>query len=170
MSGLMYWPEQGPSTGIANGVAVAGWIHSALVIGEASAWLWWWYQAAGSNDNEGLLRTNGTDTKRHYTLGNYSKFVRPGYVMVSVTGNSDANLLLSAFTATDGTVVVVAINNGTLEATVPIAIAGGTAPASCTPYVTSSSDNLAAKTAVTVTGGTFTASIAATTVTTFVCK
>ena len=52
----------------------------------------------------------------------------------------------------------------------PITISGGTAPASCTPNVTSSSANLTAGTAVTVTGGTFTASLAATTVTTFVCK
>ena len=53
----------------------------------------------------------------------------------------------------------------------PITIAGGTAaPASCTPNVTSSSDNLKAGTAVPVTGGTFTASLGASTVTTFVCK
>jgi hypothetical protein len=31
------WPEQGPPTGINNGLAVAGWIHSALAAGEASA-------------------------------------------------------------------------------------------------------------------------------------
>src|SRR5690606_16549567 len=29
MSGVMHWPEQGPSTNIDNGVAVAGWVHSA---------------------------------------------------------------------------------------------------------------------------------------------
>jgi glucuronoarabinoxylan endo-1,4-beta-xylanase len=147
---------------------VAEWIHSALVVGEASGWLYWWYQA--SADNEGLVITAGTLTKRCYTLGNYAKFVRPGYVMVDVTGNSNTNLLLSAFTATDGTVVVVAVNKGTSAATVPITIAGGTAPASCTPNVTSSSANLAAGTPVTATGGTFSASLAATTVTTFVCK
>ena len=39
MSGVKWWPEQGPSSDINNGVAVAGWIHSALVDGEASAWL-----------------------------------------------------------------------------------------------------------------------------------
>jgi glucuronoarabinoxylan endo-1,4-beta-xylanase len=167
MSGVKWWPEQGPSSDIANGVAVAGWIHSGLVVGQASAWLWWWYSQTG--DNEGIV-VGSTDTKRHWTIGNYSKFVRPGYVMVDVTGNSNANLLLSAFKGTDGTVVVVAINKGTAAATVPITIAGGTAPASCTPNVTSSSDNLAAKTAVTVTGGSFSASLAGTTVTTFVCK
>jgi glucuronoarabinoxylan endo-1,4-beta-xylanase len=171
VSGVMYWPEQGPSSDINNGIAVAGWIHSALVVGEASAWLYWWYQASGSNDNEGLVLMGSTAlTKRCYTLGNYSKFVRPGYVMVDVTGNSNTNLLLSAFTGSDGTVVVVAVNKGTAAATVPITISGGTTPAMCTPNVTSSSDNLAAKTAVPVTGGTFSASLAATTVTTFVCK
>ena len=40
MSGVKYWPEEGPSIDINNGVAVAGWIHSALTVGEASAWLW----------------------------------------------------------------------------------------------------------------------------------
>ena len=97
-------------------------------------------------------------------------FFAVGDVMVDVTGNSNASLLLSAFKGTDGTVVVVAVNKGTSAATVPITIGGGTAPASCTPYVTSSSDNIAAKTAGTVTGGSFTASLAATTVTSFVCK
>jgi glucuronoarabinoxylan endo-1,4-beta-xylanase len=167
MSGVKWWPEQGPSSDIANGVAVAGWIHGALVVGQASAWLYWWYSQ--TSDNEGVV-LGSTDTKRHWTIGNYSKFVRPGYVMVDVTGNSNTNLLLSAFKGTDGTVVVVAINKGTAAATVPITISGGTAPASCTPNVTSATDNLIAGTAVTVTGGTFTAALAATTVTTFVCK
>jgi len=175
VSGVMYWPEQGPSSDINNGIAVAGWVHSALVVGQASAWLYWWYapnSGTSGNDNEGLvLQGSSTLTKRAYTIGNYSKFVRPGYVMVDVTGNSDTNVLLSAFKGTDGTVVVVAINKGTAAATVPITISGGTAPASCTPNVTSSTDNLkAGTTPVTVTGGTFSASLAATTVTTFVCK
>ena len=173
MSGVKWWPEVGPSSDINNGVAVAGWIHSALVVGEASAWLWWWYAplSGGTNDNEGLVLQNSTAwTKRYYTLGNYSKFVRPGYTMVDVTGNTNANVLLSAFKGTDGTVVVVAINKGTSAVTLPISITGGTAPASCTPNVTSASANLTAGTAVSVSGGSFSASLAATTVTTFVCK
>ena len=167
VSGVMYWPEQGPSSDINNGIAVAGWVHSALVVGEASAWLYWWYQT--SSDNEGLVLQSGTMTKRCYSIGNYSKFVRPGYVMVDVTGNSNTNLLLSAFTGTGGTVIV-AINKSASAVSVPITITGGTAPASCTPNVTSSSADLTAGTAVTVTGGTFTASLGATSVTTFVCK
>ena len=167
VSGVHYWPNEGPSSDIANGVVVAEWIHSALVVGEASAWLYWWYQA--SADNEGVILTSGTLTKRAYTIGNYAKFVRPGYVMVDVTGNSNTNLLLSAFKGTDGTVVVVAVNKSSSAVTVPITISGGTAT-SCTPNVTSSSANIAAGTPVTVTGGAFSASLAATTVTSFVCK
>ncbi len=180
MSGVKWWPEQGTmtngtltggSTHIENGVAVAGWIHSALVVGKVSAWLYWWYKPLGTDDNAGRRVKSGAVAKRYYTFGNYSKFVRPGQVMVDVTGNSNTNLLLSAFKgASDNTVVVVAINKGTSAATVPITIAGGTAPSSCTPYVTSSSDNLKAGTAVSVTNATFSATLAGTSVTTFVCK
>lgn len=159
--------EQCLGHGIKDGLVVAGWIHSALVVGEVSAWLYWWYKPTG-NDNEGIVLSNGTITKRYYTIGNFSKFVRPGYVMVDVTGNSNPDVLLSAFTGSGG-VVVVAVNKGTSAVTMPITIAGGTAPASCIPNVTSATDNLKAGTAVPVTGGVLSASLAASTVTTFVC-
>src|SRR5262245_22508676 len=180
MSGVKWWPEQGTINGttvtgtsdINNGVAVAGWIHSALTVGEASAWLWWWYESYYQNDNEGLAIIQGSTTvaKRYFTLGNYSKFVRPGYVAVDVTGNSNANVLISAYkNPTDGTVVVVAVNKSTAAVTVPISITGGTAPAAMTPTVTSASQNLVTSTTtVPVSGGSFSAMLGATSVTTFV--
>ena len=169
MSGVKWWPEGVPSSDINNGVAVAGWLHNALTVGQVNAWFWWWWKAQGAT-NEGLLLSDGTDTKRHYTYGNYTKFIRPGYTRVDITGSVPADVLLTAFKGADGTVVVVAINKGTAAATVPISIAGGTAPTSMTPWVTSASDNLASKTAVTVSGGSFTASLGSKTVTTFVGK
>ena len=181
MSGVKWWPEQGNITSagvvsgtahIENGVAVAEWVHDALTRGMASAWLWWWWRAYDTDDNEGLYIKNGTgwtDTKRHYTLMNYSRFIRPNYMRVEVTGAAPADVLLSAYKAGTGSnVVIVAINKGTASATVPITIAGGTAPAMLTPWVTSASDNFASKTAVAVTGGTFMATLAGKTVTTFV--
>lgn len=166
MAGVKWWPEQGPTTDINDGVVVATWIHSALVTGEASAWLWWWYQASG--DNEGLLQQDGTDTKRHYTLGNFSKFVRPGSVRLMVSGIAPSNVLLSAYLGAKS-VVVVAINSASSTASVPISITGGAAPSSCIPWLTSSGANLAAQTAVPVSGGSFTASLPGPSVTTFVC-
>lgn len=168
MSGVKYWPEGEPSKDIKNGIAVAGWLHSALTVGDANAWLWWWYK--GQDTNEGLFLNDGSDTKRHYTLGNFTRFIRPGYVRVTVTGSIPANVLLSAYKGTDGKLVVVAINQGTAAVTVPIAISGEAAPASCTPTVTSASDDLKAGTAVTVTDGTLAAALGASSVTTFVCN
>jgi O-glycosyl hydrolase len=177
MSGVKWWPEQGTISGttvtgtadIGNGVAVAGWIHDALTTGYASAWLWWWWQASSTNDNEGLLLSNGTDTKRHYTLGNYSKFVRPGFVRVDIAG-APSGVLISAYKGTGTALAIVAINKNSQAVSVPITISGGTAPTSVTPWVTSSADNLVSKTAVAVSGGSFTAALAATTVTTFVSQ
>ena len=63
------------------------------------------------------------------------------------------------------------INKGSAAVSVPITVAGGTAaPAAMTPYVTSATDNIAAKTALPVTGGVFTAALDSMTVTTFVGK
>jgi len=170
MSGVMHWPEQGPSATIENGVAVAGWIHSALTVGEASAWLYWWYDASGDNEGLGLIQGSSELTKRYFTFGNYSKFIRPGYLMVNVAGNTNADLLISAAKSEDSsTVVVVAINKGSAAVDEPITISGGTAT-SCTPHVTSASESLAEGSAVPVTDGVFTASLGAMSVTSFVCN
>jgi glucuronoarabinoxylan endo-1,4-beta-xylanase len=166
MSGVKYWPEGEPSKDIDNGIKVAGWLHNALTVGEANAWLWWWYQ--GQDTNEGLYLADGSDTKRHYTFGNYTKFIRPGYVRVDVTGTFPPDLSLSAYKGADGTVVVVAINAGSANAIVPLTIAGGTAPASMIPNVTSATEDLEAGTAVPVTDGLLMASLPGKTVTTFV--
>ncbi|HEX2660522.1 MAG TPA: glycoside hydrolase family 30 beta sandwich domain-containing protein [Polyangia bacterium] len=169
MSGVMHWPEQGPSTDIANGIAVGGWIHSALTVGEASAWLYWWYQALYDDDNEGLakLKSGGTTAKRYYVLGQYSKFVRPGATAVEVVGNTNNMVLLSAYKNMDGTVVVVAINKSASAVVMPISITGGTAPTMMTPAQTTSADNIKDGTAVAVTDGTFMATLPATSVVTF---
>jgi glucuronoarabinoxylan endo-1,4-beta-xylanase len=168
MSGVKWWPDGSPSTDIKNGVVVAGWIHDALTVGEMNAWCYWWYKG-GSDTNEGLY-LGSTDTKRHYTFGNFTKYVRPGMVRVMTTGSISNDVLITAFKGTGTKVVIVAINKGSSAATVPITITGGTAPTAMTPIVTSSSENWASKTDLPVTSGTFTASLAATTVTTFVSK
>ena len=175
MSGVSHWPEQGPSTDIANGVAVARWIHSALTVGEASAWLYWWYKAYFNNNNEGLGLMMGADinsapaTKRYYTMGNFSRYIRPDvFHAVQVAGPSPANILVSAYLGDGGEVVIVAINETDAAADVPIAISGGTAPAAMVPYVTSATGNWAEGAPVTVTDGSLPAALPAMSVTTFV--
>lgn len=180
MSGVKWWPEQGTedasgnltgcSTDIANGVAVARWIHSALTVGEASAWLYWWYQAIDTDDNEGLICKDGSTAKRLWTFGQFSKFIRPGYNIVNVAGSPPDKVLLVAALGPSGEVVVVAINETMAAVDLPITISGGTAPGSLNVFQTSASDDIAAKDAVAVANGVFTASLPSMTVTTFVSQ
>jgi len=176
MSGVLYWPEQGPSKDIKNGVAVARWIHSALTIGEASAWLYWWYKDYYNDDNEGLAllksdASNAEPAKRYYTMGNFSRYIRPDtFHAVKVGGPSPDKILVSAYKGDAGELVIVAINETDAAATVPVAITGGTAPASMIPYVTSATGNWAAGTAVAVAAGSLPAVLPPMSVTTFVAK
>lgn len=175
MSGVMYWPEQGPNLTIENGVAVARWIQSALTIGEASAWCHWWYESYYSNDNEGvgIIQGSSSKAKRYYAMGNYSRYIRPGQKVVNIAGTDKlpAKVLLTAAKDDNGKVVIVAVNETTSAQTVPITIAGGTVPASFTPYVTADGNkNWAEGTAVTVNGGVLTVQLEKMSVTTFVSK
>jgi O-glycosyl hydrolase len=174
MSGVMYWPEQGPSVTIENGVAVARWIQSALMIGEASAWCYWWYESYYANDNEGLaiIQNNNQIAKRYYAMGNYSRYIRPGQKVVNITGTDQLpeKVLLTASKDDNGKVVIVAVNETTSAQSVDIAIAGGTAPASFTPIVTNASENWSEKSAVSVTDGVLTMELGRMSVTTFLSQ
>ena len=78
--------------------------------------------------------------------------------------------LVVAFTnLSDGTVAIVVVNGGG-AANVSFFVAGTAWPASVTPYVTTTSSKLAAGTAISVSGGRFSASLAGQSVTTFVGK
>jgi glucuronoarabinoxylan endo-1,4-beta-xylanase len=177
MSGVKWWPEQGTvdsngvltgcSTHIENGVAVARWIHSGLTVGEASAWLYWWYQAIDTDDNEGLICKNGQVAKRLWTMGQFSKFIRRGHKIATVTGTLPDKVLLVASVAPEGGLVVVAINETTAAVELPITVAGGTAPTTMNAWRTSATEDIAAIDPVTVTGGVLTASLPAMSVTTF---
>ena len=168
MSGVKWWPEQGPSNTIENGVAIARWVHSGLTVGETNAWLWWWY--SGNTTNEGLVQQGGATTKRFYTFGNFTRYVRPGYHRVSVTGVFPDKVLVSAFTGDAGEVVIVAINETTAAQSISLAFAGGTAPTAMVPYVTSGTANWEAGAAVTVAAGALPMALPAMTVSTFVSQ
>ncbi|WP_437964502.1 glycoside hydrolase family 30 beta sandwich domain-containing protein [Sorangium sp. So ce260] len=153
----------------ATRVAIARWVHSALVVGEANAWLWWWY--SGNTTNEGLIQQSGSvTTKRYYTFGNFTRYIRPAYHRVAVTGVFPEKVLVSAYTNDSGKVVVVAINETTSALTVPLAFAGGTAPSAMVPFVTAASKNWAEGTPVTVTDATLPMALEAMSVTTFVSQ
>jgi glucuronoarabinoxylan endo-1,4-beta-xylanase len=160
----IYYDEPKGSPNIDAGLALARGVYSGINGGGASGWHYWWtthFMDGGSASSP---------PKRVYTMGNYSKFVRPGYIRVDITG-LPSSLHATAFkNPADNTVVVVVLNETTNSVTLPLFVAGTSWPASVTPYVTDATNNLAAKTAITVTGGNFSASLGAQSVTTFVGK
>jgi glucuronoarabinoxylan endo-1,4-beta-xylanase len=155
---------------IAHGVRVATWIHAAIANGGASAWHYWWL-VSGSNDGQGLLVSGDTTNppKRLYTVGNFSKFIRPGFRYVGTSGSPPSNALISSYVSPAGQPVIVAINGGGSVDTVSFQLrGGGAATVAVTPYVTSADANLAAQPDIPVTDGAFSASLDGQTVTTFV--
>jgi glucuronoarabinoxylan endo-1,4-beta-xylanase len=160
---------------IADGLLWAAIIHSRLVTSNANAWHWW-RGVETFTDNEGLLNTNssvnpsGVIPKHTYVLGNWSKFVRPGWVRIGATANPVGEVSVSAYKdPNSGNFVIVAINqNGTA---VPLNfVLNGFTAASVTPWVTSASLDLAQQPSISAGGGAFSSTLLASSVTTFVSK
>jgi glucuronoarabinoxylan endo-1,4-beta-xylanase len=123
--------------GIGQALGVANWIHTAVVNANVSAWHYWWLVCQGT-DNEGLIGKNsdGTLTKRVFAMGNFSRFVRPGWTRLGTTGTVN-QLLVSAYAnlSTDD-FAIVAVNTAGGSQTVTFGVTGP-AVTSVTPYVTS---------------------------------
>lgn len=104
-------------------------IHHDLVYADARSWQWW--RAVGGDYKDGLLfqyrqpgAANDTivDSKLLWTLGNYSRFIRPGSVRLDVTGQEDPyGLMCSAYRNADGSTVVVIINYADKEEKIDLA-------------------------------------------------
>jgi glucuronoarabinoxylan endo-1,4-beta-xylanase len=159
-----------PDTGMPSALRIAKLIHDAMTIASMNAWHYWWVYPA-SADNGALWDFNTKQaTKRMWVEGNYARFVRPGFMRVGTTGTAPSGVLVSAYTnPTDGTVAIVAINNNTSATPLSLFISGA-APCSVTPWVTSSSDTLASKTAAPVAKSRVSVMLGAQSVTTLVGK
>jgi glucuronoarabinoxylan endo-1,4-beta-xylanase len=149
--------------GIGNGVTVAKWIHSAITDGNVTAWHYWWLYNPYNPTNEGLVGYPGdrnAPTKRLYTLGNFSRFVRPGWQRIDVGNGFGANLFVSAYrNAPTGDFAIVVVNDsgGNLPLTTALA---GLQTATVTPWVTSATLDLQAQAPVSVIAGQLSAGVA----------
>jgi glucuronoarabinoxylan endo-1,4-beta-xylanase len=146
-------------------ITIATMIYAAFTTGGVNGWHYWWTEA--------LVPSASSPPPQVYALGNFSKFVRPGYLRADVSGapkpSGTAPLVVAFTNQSDGTVAIVVVNGGAAQ-TVSFFVAGAAWPASVTPYVTTTSSKLAGGTAISVSAGRFSASLAAQSVTTFVGK
>jgi glucuronoarabinoxylan endo-1,4-beta-xylanase len=150
-----------------NGLKWAKKINDWMTIANANAWHYWWL-IDGNGDNEALLGPSGQTTKRLYVMGNYSKFVRPGYYRIGTSASPVGGVSVSAYKdLSTGKFAIVAINQNGSAVTLDFALSGFTAN-SVVPSVTSASLNLAQQPSITVGGSAFVATLPAASVTTFV--
>jgi O-glycosyl hydrolase len=158
----------------ASGLTWAQNIFNGLDEANLSAFLYWWGSTTPSEngDNEGLVEINGstvTPSGRLWALGNFSDFVRPGAVRIGAS-TTDGNITLDAFKNTNGTIAIVALNTSSSTDTQTFSLSGTGTPngATVTPYVTNASSDIAAQATTTVSSGSFSTTLPARSLVTYV--
>jgi glucuronoarabinoxylan endo-1,4-beta-xylanase len=147
------WPEA---------LDVAQHMHNAMVEGEFQTYVWWFIRR-----QYGPMKEDGTMSKRGAMMSQFSKFVRPGYVRVDATKNPNTNVYVSAYKG-DNKVVIVAINKGTTAVSQSFALQNASGLSKVSSWISDSTRNVAAGSAVNVSGGNFTTQLPAQSVITFV--
>lgn len=150
---------------ISSAISTAQQINDCLTVGNMSGYIWW--KTIGNAN--GLLNASGVLQRRAYVMSQYSRFVRPGYVRIAVTGNSSP-LGISAFRSEDGAkYAIVAVNNTTQAVTHTFTLQG-IAASTVTPVITSATQSLEAQASVDVSANAFTYTIPATSIVTFTAQ
>lgn len=159
-NGKRFWQtevsQQGahtPDTGMTVALSMAGQMHTALTYANVNAWHYWWLYP-GTTDNSGLwnliLQGSGPParepSKRLWVMGNYSRFVRPGFYRVASTGGA-GGVMASAYTDRATTLVIVAVNATTAPDGGAVGVSqtfrfDGVTTGSWSSWVTSSSSDL----------------------------
>jgi glucuronoarabinoxylan endo-1,4-beta-xylanase len=149
-------------TTYAANLATATEIHNCLTTANFSAYVWWYGKRF-----YGPIGENGQVTKRGYIMSQFARFITPGSIRLGTNVNSLPGVLISAYKTTGGKKIIVAINNNAYGVDQTIKINNATI-ATVTPYTTTSSTNVVAGTAVTAANNSFSYSLQASSVTTFV--
>jgi glucuronoarabinoxylan endo-1,4-beta-xylanase len=153
---------------IGNGLYWGQKINDFMTVASANAWHYWVLLNPGSSDNGGLMGPSNEPTKRLYVMGNFSKFVRPGYYRIGTSGSPVSGVSISAYKdPSSGKFAIVAINHNSSQVTLDYVLNGFTA-STITPWVTSGTYDLAAQPSIQVGGNSFSATLPASSVTTLV--
>jgi glucuronoarabinoxylan endo-1,4-beta-xylanase len=147
-------------------------IHTGLTAANLSAFFWWWGVIFNASDNGYLINYSGNNvivSSRLWAFANYSRFIRPGAVRIGAS-SGDSNLQVSAYKNTNGTVSIVVLNtaNNAITASSSLQNMGLADGTTVTPYLTNGSNNTAQQTPTSVSGGSFSATIPARSLVTYV--
>jgi glucuronoarabinoxylan endo-1,4-beta-xylanase len=135
-------------------------IHECLATANFNAYIWWYLRRY-----YGPLGEDGVVTKRGHVMSQFAKFIRPGFVRVGATGNPTTGVYVSAYRKDK--LVIVAINQGASPVDQIFSVSGASV-ASVTPWRTSSTLDMAQQPSIAVAANSFTATLPASSITTFV--
>jgi glucuronoarabinoxylan endo-1,4-beta-xylanase len=166
----------GSSSNLRDAISAAEEVHNSMVTGQYNAYVWWWIwndPAAADGVTYGLINSSTTNPAPTYfgdAIGQFSKFVQPGYYRYNMSGSPSSGIYVSAYSGADNAgvthYVIVAINENSTAVSQTFTIDNATVT-SMTPYQTSSAGGLKPQPAVSVSGGMFTYNLPAESITTF---
>lgn len=137
----------GNDPSIDNGIEWAKTVYEYLVRAQVNAFIYFWGAAKYYDMQTTLLGLKLEDhtvviNKRLFTIGNFSRFIRPGYIRIRATEIPCHDVYISAFKEeTTGKFVVVAINDNLVEKNVTFTL-HGFITSFVTPWRTSKIENL----------------------------
>ncbi len=149
-------------------------IHNSMVTGQYNAYVWWGLFGASSGSCAtsagtcGLVDNAGNVMPMGEVMGQYSKFIAPGYARASATASPVSGVFVSAYVnASPSHYVIVAINSNSTSQNLTFSVNSGTAT-SLTPYQSTATSGLAQQPAVNVSSGQFSYTLPAQSIITFV--
>ncbi|MGA3133932.1 MAG: malectin domain-containing carbohydrate-binding protein [Terracidiphilus sp.] len=158
-----YIQSSGATPAIGDAINVAKEIHNSMAVGQYNAYVWWW---ANADIQQGLLNSSNTPGYNGFALAQFSKFVRPGYVMTGANNSPVSGVYVTSYKGSSN-YVIVAINSNSSASSIDFELSGATLT-SMTPYQTNSSGGLIQEGAVGVSSNSFTYTLPAQSITTFV--
>jgi glucuronoarabinoxylan endo-1,4-beta-xylanase len=160
----VYYPNSSANSGDSwpEALDVGEHIHHAMVDAEFQAYVWWYLRRS-----YGPMREDGQISKRGAMMAHFARFVRPGYVRIDATANPATNVYVSAYQS-GSTVVIVAFNKNTSSVSQQFTLANTAASGSVSNWLTDSSRNVAAQSALTMSNGSLAVTLPARSAMTFV--
>ena len=154
-----------------DGLYWAEILHTHVADNRTNGWFYWWavcpYPGGGLIHMDPEKKTYSVD-KRLFTIGNYSRFVKPGYFRIQTNSELTSGVLVSAYKSESAhQLVVVVINENVNPRELELRITGASA-STAVPSRTSEKEDLINLPEIHITDNTLSATLAPASVTTFV--
>jgi glucuronoarabinoxylan endo-1,4-beta-xylanase len=143
-------------------LATAREMHDCMSAGW-NAYVWWYIVRF-----YGPIGEDGIVTKRGYVMSQYARFIRPGYVRVACHASPQRNVWVSSYKdPISSHVVITVLNTGSDPVLQTFTVTKGTMSL-FTPYATTISRNCEQGAAISTENGSFTVTLEASSITTYV--